>query len=102
MPSSTCRSTYLAMAGAQLIEIQKKVYIVNGILRDAINNGTAIDGEQLRHSRNRIEFLMIAAQQKLENLKNTDDANWETAKDAFNIAWEDVTQSIRLVVARFR
>jgi hypothetical protein len=101
MTYDTCRSDYLALAGAKLIEIQAKVYIVKAVLRNEIAKRDGCESEQFRRSKRQVEHFMTTAQQKLEDLRNTEDEDWETARDSFNTAWEDVAQSIRTAVAKF-
>lgn len=102
MKGRNCRSAYLELAGAKLMEIQNKVQIVRMILTKELEKGNRADSEQLRRSRRQVECFMMAAQQKLEDLRTTNGDDWDTARDSFNSAWEDVAQSIKLAIAKFR
>ena len=100
MTDRTCRSDYLELVEARLIEIQANVYSIKTMFRNEIAKGGGCDCEQLLLSRNQVEHFMTAVRQRLDDLKTAEDENWETAKDAFESAWEDFAHSIRRAVAR--
>lgn len=101
MTDTDFRSAYLEMAEAKLIEIQANVAIVDLKVKHEIANGHGCAIEQIQLTNHQVEHFMSAARQKLHDLNLADDANWETARNAFNNAWEDVAESIRKAVARF-
>ena len=101
MRQSACRSAYLELAGAKLTDIESKVAIIRVKMRNELASGNGCDMEQLRRASQQVEHFLSAARQRLEDLKSVEDDNWETARDSFNSAWEDVAQSIRKAVARF-
>ncbi len=102
MADRNSRSAYVALASAKLNEIQGKVFIVRALLRREIAAGNSFDSQQLRRLRRQMNFFMLTAQRKLKELKKADNENWYAARDSFNNAWEDVAQSIKLAIAKFR
>ena len=101
MPQWDCRSAFLELAAARLIEVQARGSIVNLKLRSEIAKRNGCDTEQLRRLNHQVEHFMTAAQQRFDDVESAQDGDWETARDSFNNACEDVAQSIRRAVARF-
>jgi hypothetical protein len=101
MTNRDARSTYLKLAEARLVEIQAKATIIDLKSKNEIAAGQSCVIDQITRSNTQVEQFMATARQKLNDLNSADDANWEAARDAFNSAWEDVSQAIRKAVSRF-
>ncbi len=65
-------------------------------------DGHRIDAsEQLRNAEKRADCAMATMTERLRDLQNADDQNIEDLKRDIDLAWEDLANSIKNVVARF-
>jgi len=57
--------------------------------------------EQLRNAEKRADCAMATMTERLKDLQDADDQNIEDLKRDIDLAWEDLANSIKNVVARF-
>jgi len=75
-------------------------YVKSRVARAADRHRIEVS-EQLANAERSADSAMATMTEQLKNLHDADDEAWEDLRYDINLAWEDLAQSIRKIVARF-
>ncbi len=101
-----CRSkdekrAYLRNMEAGLAEKQATLRFVKRKIRLAIESGRIHASDQLRKAEHQADCCVADLKRQLDQLEDADDQSWEKLRYELDIAWDNLSQSVRRVVARF-
>lgn len=75
-------------------------YVKSRVARAADRHRIEVS-EQLVNAERSADSAMATMTERVKNLHDADDETWEDLRHDIDLAWEDLAQSIRRVVARF-
>ncbi len=88
-------------ANRKLADTKRKLGGVSAKIRNAVSIGRIDSTEQLRLTQHAVELDLLSAEQRIEELRKSDELSWEARADEVDSAWEDLSQSVKKLVARF-
>lgn len=95
------KMTYVKTLEGRLSEKRIQLaYVKSRVARAADRHGNEVS-EQLVNAERSADSAMARMTERLKNLHDADDETWEGLRRDIDLAWEDLAQSIRKVVARF-
>lgn len=95
------KAAYSRAAKKKLDETKAKLIGVNAKIRNAIATGQIDASEQLGHARRAVDMNLATVETQVEQLRKSGEDAWVGIKDDIETAWEDLSQSIKKLVARF-
>ncbi len=101
METVSIKAQYSKNASKRLTETHAKLDVVNAKIRNAVASGRLEGGEQLELAQNAVKVNLAAAEARLARLRKSSDEAWEELKNEVENASEDLSRSIKQLVARF-
>ena len=101
MKTPSAKAAYLKAANRKLADTKKKLDGVNARIRNAVLIGQIDATEQLQRAQQAVDLNLLSAEQRIEELRKSDELLWELCADDVNSAWEDLSHSVKKLVARF-
>lgn len=98
--SISAKASYSKSARKKLVESRAKLDGVNAAIRQAIAAGRLRSSDQLERTQRAIEANLAAAEARLEKLQKSGEDGWQELRDQVDSAWEDLSGSIKKLVAR--
>lgn len=97
----SAKAAYSKAAHKKLAETKTKLAGVHAKIRNAIATGRVETSEQLRQAQHAVDENLATAEARVEILRKSGEDTWEAVKDDVDTAWEDLSQSVKKLVARF-
>ncbi len=95
------KQIYLRSIGVKLGEKEATLEFVKRKIILATESGRIHASDQLLKAEQQADACVADLKKRLEKLKSADDASWEQLRFEVEIAWDDLSQSIKKIVARF-
>ena len=101
MKTLSAKAAYSKAAGRKLAETKRKLDGVNAKIKNALSIGHIDASEQLKRAQHAVELNLLSAEQRIGELRKSDEHEWTACADDVDSAWEDLSQSVKKLVARF-
>ena len=101
MKTLSAKAAYSKAANRKLAETKRKLDGVNAKIRNAISTGQIDATETLEHAQQAVATNLASAEQRIVELRKSGEHAWEARADDVETAWEDLSQSVKKLVARF-
>ena len=88
-------------ANRKLADTKRILAGVNSKIRDAVSIGRIDATERFKRAQHAVDLNLWSAEQRIEDLRKADEQSWEAYADDVDSAWEDLSQSVKKLVARF-
>ena len=95
------RLNYTREVEAILAQKKTKLEHVKEKIEYAVIAGRITVSEPLRNAERQADCHLATAQAQFEHLKSANDDQWEALRAVVDAACEDLSQSIKMIVARF-
>lgn len=99
--SISAKTAYSREAHRKLIESRAKLNGVNAKIKNALATGRIEASENLDRARYAIEANLVAVETQLELLRKSSEQDWEKLRGDVDTAWEDLSRSVKKLVAIF-
>jgi predicted nucleic acid-binding Zn-ribbon protein len=97
----SAKVAYSKSAQKKLAETRSKLAAVNAQIRSAMIAGQIDASEKLEQSQRAVDVNLAEAEAKIERLRKSDEDTWEAVQLEIETAWEDLSHSVKKLVARF-
>ena len=101
MKTLSAKAAYSIAASRKLAETKTKLDGVNAKIKNAISIGQIDATETLKHAQQAVASNLASAEQRIDELRKSGEHKWEARVDDVDSAWEDLSQSVKKLVARF-
>ena len=95
------KQNFISNIEVKLAEKKATFSYVKGKINLARESGRIHASDQLLKAERQAEFCVADLRRQLDQLENTDDDSWEAQCFKVEMAWDDLSQSISKIVARF-
>lgn len=99
--SSPGDENYIKLLEARLSEKQAKLDYIKRKIRVAVEKDRINGSEQLYNAERQADSCVVAMQEQLIKLKAAGSDAWDRSKMDAEIAWEELSQSVKNLVSRF-
>lgn len=99
--SSPDNENYIKLLEARLSEKQAKLEYIKRKIQVAVEKDRINGSEQLHNAERQADSCVAAMQEQLGKLKAAGSDAWDRSKMDTEIAWEDLSQSVKNLVSRF-
>lgn len=97
----SAKTAYSRAASKKLSETRARLAGVNARLKSAIATGRIDPNLQLEQAQRAVDLNLAAAAKQIARVRKAGADDWESLTDEVDSAWEDLSQSIKKLVARF-
>ena len=97
----SAKAAYLKAANRKLADTKRVLAGVNAKIRNAVSIGRIDPTERFKRAQHAVDLMFLSAEQRIEELRKADEHSWEACADDVDSAWEDLSQSVKKLVARF-
>ena len=101
MKTLSAKAAYSKAANRKLAETKRKLDGVNAKIRNAVSIGQIDATEHLKRAQHAVNLNLLSAERRIEELRKSGENAWTTCADDVDSAWEDLSQSVKKLVARF-
>jgi len=101
MKTLSAKAAYSKAANQKLAETKRKLDGVNAKIGSAVSMGQIDATEQLKRAQHAVDLILLSAEQRIEELRKSGEHEWTACADDVDSAWEDLSQSVKRLVARF-
>lgn len=95
------KKLYIRNIELKLAEKEATLSLIKRKINVATESGRIHASDQLRNAEHQADCCVAELGKQLEQLENADDQSWEGLRFRVDTAWDDLSQSIRKLVARF-
>ncbi|MDH3351786.1 MAG: hypothetical protein OEM60_06935 [Gammaproteobacteria bacterium] len=97
----SAKAAYSKAAHKKLAETRLKLAGVNAKIGNAIATGRIDSSAQLSQAQRGVDQDLATAEALVDKLRKSGEDAWERARDDVDNAWEDLSQSVKKLVAIF-
>ena len=94
------KSRYSREADAKFLESAAKLAVLNAKIESGVADGILELSAQLTNVQNQAETHLAAVKRRLKRLKDAEDDSWQGEKRSLEDGWEELSRSIKNIVAR--
>lgn len=95
----SAKADYSKLARKKLVDSRAKLCGINAAIDQAISTGRLKPSSRLERAQQAMELNLTAAETRLEALQKSGEGEWEELRDRVDDAWEDLSRSIKKLVA---
>ena len=95
------KRTYIRNIEVRLAEKKTTLRFVKRKIKLANESGRIHVSDQLLKAEHQADCCVADLRTQLDQLERADDQSWEKLRYQVDVAWDDLTQSVRKIVARF-
>ena len=99
--SKTQKQLYVRSIEVKLAEKKVTLEFVKRKIILAMESGRIHASDQLLKAEHQADACVAILKKRLDQLKSADDESWEQQRFDLEMAWDDLSQSIKKIVARF-
>lgn len=100
-PDRSVKLAYIRAVEAELAEKTVKLQFVKRKIQLAARSGRIDVSAALRNAERQADGALAAMQERLARLKSAADGPWQESRRGTDLALEDLSQSVKKLVARF-
>jgi len=100
-PDESEKNAFVRSIEVKLIEKRARLNYIKGKIQKASDLRQISVSEQLRRAELSADSSIDLLQAKLDVLETADDDSWPTRRSEVEAAWDEVSQAIKKIVARF-
>jgi hypothetical protein len=91
---------YVKAVCTRIDEKEAKLNYVKNKIERGVKSGRVVVSEQLRNAQRQADAHVVVARQRLEELTGADDGKWEELRRGLDVACDDLSESLKKLVAR--
>jgi len=95
------KAAYSKGASEKLVKTRTRLVAVSAKIRNAVAAGRIDATDQLRRAQHAVDLNLATAEERIEKLRKSGEENWEARARDVDTAWEDLSQSVKKLVASF-
>lgn len=95
------KKAYMRNIRTKLAEKKFRLRHIKRKIQKATESGRIQPSEQLLKAEHRADSSIKTLQKRLDLLGNADEKSWETVRFDVDKAWDELSQAIKIIVARF-
>jgi len=95
------KRTYIRNIEVRLAEKKATLRFVKRKIKLANESGRIHASDQLLKAEHQADCCVADLRKQLDQLEGADDQSWERLRYQVDVAWDDLSQSVRKIVARF-
>ncbi len=95
------KKAYIRGVELKLAEKQETLRFVKRKIKLATKSGRIHASDQLLKAEHQADSCAVALREQLDQLESIDDQSWQRLRFQVDTAWDDFSQSIKKIVARF-
>ena len=100
VPKDSRKLDYVEAVGKKVDEKEAKLNYVKSKIESAVRSGRIVVSEQLQNAQQQSDAHLVLARRRLEELIGTDDGTWEDLRLELDIACDNLSESLKKLVAR--
>ena len=88
-------------ANRKLADTKRILAGANSKIGNAVSTGRIDATGQFKRAQRAVDLNLLSVGQRIEELRKADQQSWEACANDVDSAWEDLSQSVKKLVARF-
>lgn len=100
VPRNSRKLVYVEAVSKKVDEKEAKLDYVKSKIERAVRSGRIVVSEQLRNAQQQTDAHLVVARGRLEELIGADDGTWEELRLGLDIACDNLSESLKKLVAR--